>query len=376
LAAENTMITDNIFSGLKVVDLASFVAGPGAAVILSDFGADVIKVEPPKGDLWRMANKVPPQPLSKDAYQWHVNNRNKRGLVLDLKSPDAGKILERLVKWADVLIVNTPHAARKKLKLEYDDIAQWNSRLIYADLTGYGEKGPDADLPGFDVTAYWSRSGLLSLTRDAGSPPTLPFAGTGDSPTAVGLFAAIVTGLYRRERTGKGSYVTTSLLANKAIINRYFEAYNTKNDAIFDEIIAPDYIDHGQSAYMGSPGRGVAGAKNDLRNSLDKLDDFSYVIEAMIASDSLPDLVGSYWKGSLTPKAGSSDSPHINKIINCIVRIVIILLTSGISLISLTILLYSCLDIASPISNPLFSLAKKNAKAIKIVPIKSELIES
>ena len=207
------MTTDNIFSGLKVVDLASFIAGPGAAVILSDFGADVIKVEPPNGDLWRMANKIPPQPLAKDAYPWHLNNRNKRGLALDLKSPNAGKILERLVKWADVLIVNTPHQARKKLKLEYEDVAQWNSGLIYADLTGYGEKGPDANLPGFDVTAYWSRSGLLSLTRDAGAPPTWPFAGTGDSPTAVGLFAAIVMGLYRRERTGKGSYVTTSLLA-------------------------------------------------------------------------------------------------------------------------------------------------------------------
>jgi hypothetical protein len=90
---------------------------------------------------------------------------------------------------------------------------------------------------------------------------------------------------------------------NKTIIKRYFEAYNTKNEAIFDEIIGLDYIDHGQSAYMGSPGRGVAGAKNDLKNSLDKLDDFSYVIEAMIASESLPDLVGTYWKGSLTPKA-------------------------------------------------------------------------
>ena len=93
MGAENKMITDNIFLGLKVVDFASFIAGPGAAVILSDFGADVIKVEPPNGDLWRMGNKVPPQPLSRDAYQWHLNNRNKRGLVLDLKFPDAGKIL-------------------------------------------------------------------------------------------------------------------------------------------------------------------------------------------------------------------------------------------------------------------------------------------
>jgi formyl-CoA transferase len=183
-------------------------------VILSDFGADVIKVEPPNGDLWRMVHKFPFfVPMAKDNYPWHLNNRNKRGMTLDLKSLEAGKILERLAKWADILIVNTPHLARKKLKLEYDDVAQWNSRLIYADLTGYGEKGPDADLPGFDITAYWSRTGLLSLTHDAGSPPTLPFGGTGDSPTAVGLFAAIVMGLYRRERTGKGSYVTTSLLA-------------------------------------------------------------------------------------------------------------------------------------------------------------------
>src|SRR5215469_154279 len=95
---------------------------------------------------------------------------------------------------------------------------------------------------------------------------------------------------------------------NKAIINRYFEAYTTKNEAIFD--------DHGQTAYMGSPGRGVAGAKNDLKNSLDKFDDSSYVIEAMIASDHLPDLVGTYWKGSLTPKANPSDTQHINKMIN------------------------------------------------------------
>jgi crotonobetainyl-CoA:carnitine CoA-transferase CaiB-like acyl-CoA transferase len=207
------MATDNIFSGLKVVDLASFIAGPAAAVILSDFGADVIKVEPPKGDIWRIANKIPPQPISEDAYPWHLSNRNKRGMAVDLKSPRAPEILERLVKWADVLIVNTPHLARKKLHLEYEDVVQWNPRLVYADLTGFGEKGPDANLPGFDVTAYWARSSLLSQTRDAGAPPTWPVAGSGDHATAVGLFSAIVMGLYRRERTGKGSYVTTSLLA-------------------------------------------------------------------------------------------------------------------------------------------------------------------
>ena len=207
------MTTDNIFLGLKVVDLASFIAGPSAAVILSDFGADVIKVEPPAGDLWRHANKLPPQPRSEDAYQWHLANRNKRGMTLDLKSPSAQQVLEKLVQWADVLIVNTPHPARKRLNLEYEDVVHWNPRLIYADLTGFGEKGPDAELPGFDITSYWARSGLLSMTRDAGAPPTWPVAGSGDNATAVGLYSAIVTALYRRERTGKGASVTTSLLA-------------------------------------------------------------------------------------------------------------------------------------------------------------------
>jgi crotonobetainyl-CoA:carnitine CoA-transferase CaiB-like acyl-CoA transferase len=207
------MANDNIFSGLKVVDMASFIAGPSAAVILSDFGADVIKVEPPTGDAWRRGHMLPPQPQAKDAYPWHLSNRNKRGITLDMKSPDAHKVLERLVKWADVLIVNTPHPARKRLKLEYADVVQWNARLIYADLTGFGEVGPDADLPGFDITAYWARSGLLSMTRDAGAPPTWPVAGSGDNATATGLYSAIVTALYRRERVGKGSYVTTSLLA-------------------------------------------------------------------------------------------------------------------------------------------------------------------
>jgi formyl-CoA transferase len=207
------MASDNIFSGLKVLDFSSFVAAPGAAVILSDFGAEVIKVEPPNGDPWRHAHKIPPQPVSDEPYQWHLANRNKRSITLDLKSPSAQEVLQKLVTWADVFIVNTPHAARKKLKLEYDDVVRWNSRLIYADLTGFGENGPDANLPGFDITSYWARSGLLSMTRDAGEPPTWPVAGSGDNATAVGIYSAIVTALYRRERTGRGSYVTTSLLA-------------------------------------------------------------------------------------------------------------------------------------------------------------------
>jgi formyl-CoA transferase len=207
------MANDNIFTGLKVVDLSSYIAGPGAAVILSDFGAEVIKVEPPTGDSWRMGNKLPIEPMSDEPYQWHLSNRNKRSLVLDLKSPSAHEVLFELANWADVFIVNTPHEARRRLGLEYEDVSGWNPRLIYADLTGFGENGPDAHLPGFDLTAYWARSGLLSLTRDAGAPPTWPVSGSGDNATAVSIYSAIVTALYRRERTGEGSYVSTSLLA-------------------------------------------------------------------------------------------------------------------------------------------------------------------
>src|SRR5256885_15659091 len=260
------MASENIFSGLKVVDFASFIAGPSAAVILSDFGADVIKVEPPSGDLWRRGHQIPPQPQAKDAYPFHLANRNKRGMSLDLKSPSAQQVLERLVKWAAVLIVNTPHPARKRLKLEYDDLVDWNPRLVYADVTGFGEKGPDAELPGFDITAYWARSGLLSMTRDAGAPPTWPVAGSGDNATAVGLYSAIVTALYRRERTGEGAHVTTSLLAEgvwsasvsiqaalcgakffglhdrKNPANAAMNVYRTKDDTWFVLIVTPDKL--------------------------------------------------------------------------------------------------------------------------------------
>jgi predicted ester cyclase len=109
--------------------------------------------------------------------------------------------------------------------------------------------------------------------------------------------------------------IMSQIEMNKAIIQRYFDAYNNKNETIFDEIISSDYIDHGQSDSTGSPGRGIDGAKNDLRYSLDKLDDLNYVVEDMIASPVYPDLVGTYWKGTLKPKA-TSNNQQAEKIIN------------------------------------------------------------
>ena len=214
---ETTVTTDSIFSGLKVLDVASFIAGPAATTVLSDFGADVIKVEPPGiGDPYRYFYRTPPNPALAENYTWQLTNRNKRSLVIDLKNPQAAQVLARLVQWADVFVTNFPPRVRKGLKLAYEDISPLNPRLIYADITGYGEQGPEADKPGFDITAYWARSGLMEFTRNAGSPPTIPIPGIGDHATAISLYAGIVTGLYRRERTGTGCNVNASLIAEGA----------------------------------------------------------------------------------------------------------------------------------------------------------------
>jgi formyl-CoA transferase len=208
------MAEENIFSGLKVVDMASWIAGPEATTILGEFGADVIKVEPPgHGDGYRMLHKIPPHPQADTDYAWNATNRNKRGLALNLKSKRAGEVVKRLAEWADVFVTNFPPPVRQRLKVTYEDIGRFNPRLIYADITGFGDRGPEANEPGFDLTAYWARGGMLSMLHDAASPPTIAPSGSGDHGAAVGLYASIVTALYRRERTGKGGYVTTSLIA-------------------------------------------------------------------------------------------------------------------------------------------------------------------
>ncbi|WP_285030194.1 CoA transferase [Mycolicibacterium sp. lyk4-40-TYG-92] len=210
----STQTKQSVFAGLKVVEIASFIAAPAAATMLSDFGADVIKVEPPGiGDPQRLLSSVPPSPAAPGNYSWHLANRNKRGMSINLKSEGGTQILQRLVEWADVLITNFPHGTREGLHLGYEEVSGWNPRIIYADITGYGDSGPDAKLPGFDLTAFWSRSGLLAATRDAGAPPTSPVWGSGDYTTATAIYAAITTALYHRERTGLGANVGTSLLA-------------------------------------------------------------------------------------------------------------------------------------------------------------------
>jgi formyl-CoA transferase len=207
-----------LLDGIRVIDAASFIAGPVAATVMADLGAQVIKVEPPAGDTYRLRNAgYPPSPYN---FPWIVDNRSKRGLALDLRAEAGQRVLHRLIAGADVFVTNVPLDGRARLGVRWEDLAPLNPRLIYASITAYGETGAEAARPGFDSTALWARSGLMDLVRPSpDSPPAGSLPGMGDHPTGMSLFGAIMAALYQRERTGRGAMVSTSLLANGLWLN-------------------------------------------------------------------------------------------------------------------------------------------------------------
>ena len=208
-------MSDYLFSGLKVIDCATVIAAPAAAMMLADYGADVIKIEQPgEGDMLRMLGDIPTTPYADSDWFWQLDGRNKRGVALDLKQPAGMEILRKLVAGCDVFITNQPYSVRESLGITYEDLKPLNPGMIYASLTAYGEKGPERKRKGFDQLAYWARSGLMELMREPGTRPTQGLPGMGDHPTGVALYAGIVTALLNRERCGEGSLVETSLLAN------------------------------------------------------------------------------------------------------------------------------------------------------------------
>jgi crotonobetainyl-CoA:carnitine CoA-transferase CaiB-like acyl-CoA transferase len=209
-----------LLSGLRVIDAASFIAGPVATTMLADLGADVVKIEPPHGDPYRHRMGGPGIPESPYNYRWIVDNRSKRGLAVDLRPPAGRAVLHRLVARADVYVTNNPLDSRARLGTRWEDLSPLNPRLIYASITAYGEHGDEAPLSGYDATALWARAGLMDLVKPTpDSAPARALPGMGDHPTGVALFAAIMTALYRRELTGQGSMVSTSLLANGLWMN-------------------------------------------------------------------------------------------------------------------------------------------------------------
>jgi crotonobetainyl-CoA:carnitine CoA-transferase CaiB-like acyl-CoA transferase len=214
------MDENGILAGIRVIDCGTYVAGPAAATVMSDFGAEVIKIERPGGgDLWRLFSKLPGVAKCDLDWCWVLTNRNKKSVALDLGRADGREVLLRLVRSADVFVTNYQRTLLEKFGLTWEDLAPLNGRLIYAHLTGYGDAGEDADAPAFDALAYWARSGLMMSVVGGDGSPAAPRPAIGDHPTAMSMFGAIMLGLYRRERTGQGGRVTTSLLASGAWAN-------------------------------------------------------------------------------------------------------------------------------------------------------------
>ena len=169
-------MSDNyLFAGLKVLDVGSWIAGPVAATMLADYGADVIKIEMPGvGDQYRLLSAAPNTPEADVNYMWQMDGRNKRSLALNLKTADGMAVLHKLIRDCDIYITNHPFPMRRALQLGYEDLRPLNPSMIYASLTAYGEKGPDKDREGFDLVAYWARTGMLDLFRAPGAAPTRP----------------------------------------------------------------------------------------------------------------------------------------------------------------------------------------------------------
>ncbi len=200
---------EHFLEDLIVVDAATFLAGPGAATMLGDFGAKVIKIEPPGGDGYRGLVGRYPVP-----YHWLLTSRNKESLALDLSKDSGQALLHQLIKKADVMTTNFMRGQLERYQLTYPTLKAINPRLVFGHITGYGDEGPEADRRAFDVTGWWARSGMMEFVRDPEQIPLMPAPGMGDHSTATALFGAIMSGLYKRERTGEGCHVSTSLAAN------------------------------------------------------------------------------------------------------------------------------------------------------------------
>ena len=225
--------------GIRVLDVAQNVAVPLAARHLADFGADVIHVEHPlRGDFNRTSQAglggiagVP----SQINYGWENNNRNKRSITVDLSQGSGREIIYKLVETADIFLANLRPFELKKFGLEYDTLSHLNPRLIHASLNSYGKKGPEKDAPGYDLTAFWSRTAIPHMLAWPGMPPPVFISAFGDTITALALALGMMTALFVRERTGLGQEIDVSLFQTGVYVNSYAIAGTLVTGIDYDE---------------------------------------------------------------------------------------------------------------------------------------------
>lgn len=197
-------------SGIRVVELGVWIAGPAAGGILADWGADIIKIEPPEGDPSRLFHRIlggelPSNPI------FEQDNRSKRSIMLDLKTDDGIATAIELIAEADVFVTNVRSGGLERIGLDYDTLSERFPELIYAHVTGFGREGPDANRAAFDIAAFWSRSGMASLLTTPGQAPPFQRGGMGDHNTGLAAAGAISAALFERTRSGQGQLISTSL---------------------------------------------------------------------------------------------------------------------------------------------------------------------
>ncbi|WP_309607093.1 CoA transferase [Phenylobacterium sp.] len=199
-----------LLSDLKVVEWSTWIAGPGCAAVMADWGAQVIKIESSAGDatrgFWPDTAESPGNPI------FSCENRGKRGVVLDVGKPDGRAALLAILKDADVFITNVRPGALKRARLDYDSLKAAFPTLIYANVTGYGLTGPEADVPAFDLTGFWTRSGVAHATIPPDQEPFTCRPGFGDHMTAMATLSAILAAVHERHTTGRGRQVETALI--------------------------------------------------------------------------------------------------------------------------------------------------------------------
>ena len=198
-------------AGIRVLEVANWLAAPAGCALLADAGADVIKVEPPTGDVYRGYVARAASATIPYNYAFELDNRGKRGITLDLEKPEARELVYRLIPKCDVFVTNLLAGRRERYGLTYEELSAHRPDLIFVSVTGYGSWGPDKDRPGYDYAAYWARSGIMNLLGEPDSPPPPQRPGMGDHTTALAVSGAVSMALFNRQRSGKGEQIDISL---------------------------------------------------------------------------------------------------------------------------------------------------------------------
>ena len=199
--------------GIRVLEIANWLAAPAAAALLADMGADVVKVEPLNGDPWRhyRAKSDGSGEEFEINYGFELDNRGKRSITLDLSKEESRDVVLQLANTVDVFITNLIPSRMDRFHLSYEALSVTNPGLVYLSFSGYGNRGPDKDKLGFDYSAFWARSGIMSLIREEGMLPLFQRGGMGDHSSSLSLTTGILAALFERERTGKGQELSGSL---------------------------------------------------------------------------------------------------------------------------------------------------------------------